>query len=408
VKQYYPALTGLRAIAALLVFIYHAIPVVGMEGTNVVETWLIRVAQQGYVGVNIFFVLSGFLITNRYYHHLDRTGPWLFRYLQNRFARIYPIYFLLTAVTFAVMVLRPTNEWYEWPATSSLGFKIAAVVLNLTLLRAYFEQLSLLGVPTAWTLTVEETFYLCAPFLLLGLKRNLRWIYIYPVLLFLLGTVLVAFCSRFLPYKGLMASMNFMTSNTFFGRCVEFLVGMGLAIWIAQRPPLVPARAGRGLATWLGVGGLLAGMVAMALIEHVLPAESLPWLLSMRTVTNLLLPFPIAALLWGLLHERSGLLLLLQSKAFDLLGKSSYVFYLLHLGVVDSLFSHYVSAHWLARLVSYTLLSIALYRGVERPLHLKLKAKDLPLAKSGAPEPNRSAPDEAVTASVHASNDFAR
>jgi peptidoglycan/LPS O-acetylase OafA/YrhL len=55
-------------------------------------------------------------------------------------------------------------------------------------------------------------------------------------------------------------------------------------------------------------------------------------------VNNILLPLPIASLLWGLIHERTWLQRLLQSRLLTLLGKSSYAFYLIHLGVGDTLF----------------------------------------------------------------------
>jgi peptidoglycan/LPS O-acetylase OafA/YrhL len=60
---------------------------------------------------------------------------------------------------------------------------------------------------------------------------------------------------------------------------------------------------------------------------------------------------------------------------FDLLGKSSYAFYLIHVGTIDDLFIDYISGHWLVRLVAYTFLSIALYRWVESPLQRLLRAK---------------------------------
>ena len=118
--------------------------------------------RQWGIGVVIFFVLSGFLITTRYADRVEPGWAWMKRYLQNRFARIYPIYCFLSALAFAVMVLRPTHGWWEWSAAFTLKEKLSAVLLNLTQLRGYFNQFAVLGLPTAWSLTVEETFYLGA------------------------------------------------------------------------------------------------------------------------------------------------------------------------------------------------------------------------------------------------------
>jgi peptidoglycan/LPS O-acetylase OafA/YrhL len=92
-------------------------------------------------------------------------------------------------------------------------------------------------------------------------------------------------------------------------------------------------------------------------------------------ISNFLLPLPVALLLWGLIFDHTWLQRLLQTRLFDLLGKSSYVFYLIHQGVIDEFFATHVSNHWLPKLLAYVLLSIGLYKWVEAPLHLRLKAK---------------------------------
>ncbi len=309
------------------------------QDISFLSQWGVWLGEQLHIGVPIFFVLSGFLITTRYFHRLELTGPWFRRYLQNRFARIYPIYLLLTLLTFAVMFLRPTQQWYEWPDVYPLIDKVAVLFLNLTLTRAYFADLVVMGVPPAWTLTVEETFYLLAPFLLLGLKRNFRLLYLYPVLLLSIGVALVLFCSRFLPYYGLMADINFLLQSTFFGRCIEFLVGIGLAFFVARRTE----DSQRGVrATFLGLAGIVACLVGLAWVQHTI-TNSVAWLVAYRSINNVLLPGTVAVLFWGLIKERTRLRQLLETTAFDLLGKSSYVFYLIHLGVIDTLFSEYIT-----------------------------------------------------------------
>jgi peptidoglycan/LPS O-acetylase OafA/YrhL len=373
-KTYFPALTGVRAVAAFLVFFYHYILHVSADAHSFIFKWLILMAHQGHIGVPIFFVLSGFLITTRYATTIELTGPWLRRYLQNRFARIYPLYFLLTLLTFIVMVSWPTQDWYEWQGPVTFSKKVAIVILNLTLTRSYFQSMQFLGVPTAWTLTVEETFYLCAPFLLIGVKRHIRWIYFYPLLLVSCGVLLVALCSHFLPRASLLPTIEYMLSATFFGRCVEFMVGIGLAFWTASRYSH-SQQLHTEKATLLGCLGIMTVVLLLAIIEQTLPEASSAHQYTYALVCYVLLPFPIAVLFWGLTQERTWLQQVLATKTFDLLGKSSYAFYLIHLGVIDTLFNRYVTDNWVVRLVAYTFLSIALYKWVEHPFNKLLRAK---------------------------------
>lgn len=372
---YFPALTGLRTVAALLVFFFHALQHFDTERLPFVSKWLVRLAQQGDIGVTVFFVLSGFLITLRYRRGLQLNGAWLRRYFQNRFARVYPVFFLLTVFSFAVMVVHPTYDWYMWTPSFTLADKVRAVLLNLVLVRSYFPSLLELGVPTAWSLTVEESFYLCAPLIMWSLHEKKNRLFLWPVLLLAVGVLATFACAHlFTPAATLqLPDLMYMFKFTFFGRCVEFVVGMGLALWL----PRLSALKGRFPATWIGVLGVVVGMGALVVIAHSLPEQSARRLLATCLVNNVLLPVPIAVLLWGLVQERTLLGRLLQTKLFDLLGKSSYAFYLIHMGIVDTIFIKFVSGSWEARLVGHLLLSIALYKLVENPLNKILRAKKL-------------------------------
>ncbi|RYY16963.1 MAG: acyltransferase, partial [Cytophagaceae bacterium] len=93
-KTYFPALTGLRALAAFAVFGFHH------RNAPIPSLALKAVLSELHIGVSIFFTLSGFLITHRYAgRRFD--GPTWRRYLLHRVARIWPVYLLLVAATFA-------------------------------------------------------------------------------------------------------------------------------------------------------------------------------------------------------------------------------------------------------------------------------------------------------------------
>ena len=372
---YFPALTGLRAVAALLVFFFHALQHFDTEQLPFVSKWLVRLVQQGDIGVTVFFVLSGFLITLRYRRGLQLNGAWLRRYFQNRFARVYPIFFLLTVFSFAVMIVHPTYDWYMWTPAFTFADKVRAILLNLVLVRSYFPSLLQLGVPTAWSLTVEESFYLCAPLLIWSLREKKSRIIVFPIILLSVGVLATLACTYFLtPGATLqLTDLMYMFKFTFFGRCIEFIVGMGLALWL----PKLSVFKGRFSATWAGVLGIVTGMGVLAIISHSLPALSTRQIVATCLVNNVLLPVPVAVLLWGLVQESTMFGRLLQTKFFDLLGKSSYAFYLIHLGIVDTIFIKFISGSWEARLMGHLLLSIALYKLVENPFNRILRAKKL-------------------------------
>src|ERR1041385_3182813 len=94
-NEKYPSLTGIRALGASVVFFDH-----------------FPFTQGDHIGANVmafFYVLSGFLIVRIYYEHAELRSKWLSKYFINRFARIYPVYFLL--LTVAVILGHHTRLW---------------------------------------------------------------------------------------------------------------------------------------------------------------------------------------------------------------------------------------------------------------------------------------------------------
>ncbi|PWT72730.1 MAG: acyltransferase, partial [Bacteroidetes bacterium] len=90
--NYYPQLTGIRAIAAFMVFFFHFNPFH--------EGFIFHFVNEFHVGVTVFFVLSGFLITYRYIDSFEFSREWFSKYIINRVARIYPMYILITICAF--------------------------------------------------------------------------------------------------------------------------------------------------------------------------------------------------------------------------------------------------------------------------------------------------------------------
>ena len=146
-------LDGLRGVAVLAVVAYHYLAVVGRQGTS------------GFLGVPVFFMLSGYLITGLLPSgRVGVTGAYA-RFLIRRLRRLAPSLVAVVIVGTPLFVLVGAQPWHD---------ALLAAGLALTQLMAVFASLhptyqSPLG-PT-WSLAVEWWFYLAWPLLLLGMRR---------------------------------------------------------------------------------------------------------------------------------------------------------------------------------------------------------------------------------------------
>jgi len=159
-SSYRPAIDGLRAVAVLSVLIFH-----------LHNSWL----PGGFVGVDIFFVISGYLITGVLLREYQHDGFRLSRFYQRRIARLLPAFF---AVALATMLLAALVYSSQDLASAGANFAAAAAsVENLKLMQqgSYFV-LSPDAQPFLhyWSLSVEEQFYLLFPLALwlLVLRTN--------------------------------------------------------------------------------------------------------------------------------------------------------------------------------------------------------------------------------------------
>jgi len=144
--SYLPELDGLRGLAILWVVLYHCDPL--LQGT-----WLHRVAEWGWAGVILFFVLSGFLITSNLLASRDKP-----RYFHNfharRALRIWPVYALVLAVVYL------NAPWFIGPNVGVLAAIKAAPWLAYIF---FVQNLFHLSLPAAigptWALAIEEQYY---------------------------------------------------------------------------------------------------------------------------------------------------------------------------------------------------------------------------------------------------------
>jgi peptidoglycan/LPS O-acetylase OafA/YrhL len=353
------ALTGIRFVAAMMVVLSHLPP----PSLGVIPAGVYTfIGELGGSGVTVFFVLSGFLIAYRYYGRL--TGPGQLRdYAVNRFARIYPLFALVTIASLAYQHESNVGNW----------------VLSLTFLNGFSDgPVRYAALTQGWTLTVEVCFYLAAPIILALLLRGTRPILIWIALL-AIGTLLVGLNGMVLHVDAI-TSWKFMYYGTFFGRSLEFLVGAMLAIKVLDGWTLP---TGRIPWTYAGIVAFVAAMVFSA----VLVSDSYRFGIyhpAGLAMNNLVLPFVIAAVFAGLLFERTLVARTLMTRSAILLGGASYALYIIHFGAIGSLIAEKTTGwipntHPIGRYVVLIpvllVLSIALFRLVEEPIRFSLRRR---------------------------------
>lgn len=166
-RGHVPALDGVRGLAIILVMLAHFTVFPQMTGDTTVNRIFRSCAATGWVGVDLFFVLSGFLITGILID--SRGGPgFFFAFYARRFLRIFPLYYAFLATgLFLVPVLVPgvtrvpasTQIWY-WTYLANIRFALTNHVESPVWLSHF------------WSLAVEEQFYLVWPFIVFAATRR--------------------------------------------------------------------------------------------------------------------------------------------------------------------------------------------------------------------------------------------
>ena len=176
--KYLPHVDGLRAIAVLAVVIFH----LGFG-------W----APGGFVGVDVFFVISGFLISSIILQEMDERKFTLRNFYMRRIRRILPALFVTIIATLIAGALLQSPDRFE-----ALGASAAAATLSVSniyfwLTAGYFDT-EALAKPLlhTWSLSVEEQFYLVWPALLLLVRRP-RWLLASVVALMFVGSLAASY-----------------------------------------------------------------------------------------------------------------------------------------------------------------------------------------------------------------------
>lgn len=300
-----PDIEGLRAVAVLLVVLSH----VGL-GTF----------AGGYVGVDVFFVISGFLITSLLLAELSRTGRIsLVGFYTRRAIRLLP------ASTLVLVVTLVAAWWWAPPIRLSdiVGDAIASALygINYRLAVQGTDYWNVEADPSPlqhyWSLAVEEQFYLIWPLLLLvcalGWWRGRRTVHTRSVVAVLVAVGLISFALSVsqTPHRASWAYFGLHT------RAWELALGALVAVG-ASALSRTPARLAAAL-TWIGLGAVLWSAVTYS------EATVFPGYAAALPVVGVAL-----VIAGGCAAPRAGAQALLRLAPFQLVGKLSYGWYLWH------------------------------------------------------------------------------
>ncbi|OQP54236.1 hypothetical protein A4H97_22325 [Niastella yeongjuensis] len=346
-----PALTGLRFIAVVMIFLFHS-------NTPAPTSYIHAVFQQFYLGVNVFFVLSGFLICYNYGKEGELNKQFLKKYYVNRVARIIPLYYILLTCTFIILHFRRPD----------IVHLVGIYFLNLSFLNGFSSWYMFSGIYPAWSLTPEVTFYILFPFIYL-LIVTMNWWWQQVIFFWIVGLLLVLFFFYF-PFRGFFDNIHFLLLTTFFGRCFEFFTGIWLAFRFRQwqaKQVATPPPAKRSI-PYTVTGGCLSLMVIIiaALIS---PDKAVAQYPVGKVLSMFVFPVSVAVLLFGLITEITWFSRLLSTSLFKVLGKSAYALFLIHGGFIADWLLSFLNLNLFLVFISLVLLSILLYYLVERPLN---------------------------------------
>ncbi len=196
-RERQPGLDLLRALAIIVVVIYHA----ALFGFKLPG----RIDRFGWIGVDLFFVLSGYLIGGQLLAPLARNQRInLGRFFARRAFRIMPAYFVVLAIYFLL------PSWREYPEMSQPLWKFLLSVQNIGLHGGT-------AFSHAWSLAVEDQFYLLLPFILLFVNRWPPGAMIVPFVIVFGGIALRAFLAYQnlgadgVPFRGFQAWIYYPT-----------------------------------------------------------------------------------------------------------------------------------------------------------------------------------------------------
>ncbi|MFL6528091.1 MAG: acyltransferase family protein [Chthoniobacterales bacterium] len=362
-RERQPGLDLLRAIAIVIVVFYHA----GLFGFTLPG----NVHRFGWVGVDLFFVLSGYLIGGQLLAQIARSGSIsLGRFFARRALRIMPAYFVVLAIYFSVPALR------EYPEISPL-WKFLLSVQNIGMRGGT-------AFSHAWSLAIEDQFYLALPFLLLPVRGRARTATVVSFAFIIGGIALRLYLAKanLTPTGVSFRAFQKLIYYATWTRLDPLVCGVGVAAIQRFWPKLWSRLASVGWWIWLPAIALIS--IALWLGES-----------DQLTVTACVWQFPLIAigmtglLLWAL--DPHSLIAPVRIPSAAFFATVAYSVYLSHKLVIHfaiGLCSNWnlplttFTAHLLVQAMIYTAGTV-LFLAIERPF-LQLRKRLAPRASAAA------------------------
>jgi len=316
-NRHIPALDGIRGLAILLVLSFHLNLLGSLSTPHPFDAFVSTVFSAGWCGVDLFFVLSGYLIT-RILYQAKGTEQYFITFYTNRVLRIFPLYYALLIVTFIVIPHLPTGfipaeKLERWTRAETNPLWYWLYLNNFATALAGSWGHGILDV--TWSLAIEEQFYLFWPWVVYALNREQ-----------LLRICLVMFFTAFIVRTAMtLSDMNAIATYVFtLGRLDVLAAGAFVALAGESsrgNQGLLPARrilVITGVA-WLGLAIWRGGTFNMDPV--------------ILTVGLSLVAIHFAALIAVIrtLPPDHWLVKLLSSKLLGAFGKYSFAIYLVHM-----------------------------------------------------------------------------
>lgn len=352
----------LRAIAALLVVYAHSIDLqMRFSWSNQQDFYYLQ--NFGAIGVDLFFVISGFIITY-VAHQYNGIGQGIL-FLKKRFFRINPIYYIASIISFGVLAMQRgiDHKLHQFRLNNTISSFIDTMLIVPSSPGPYsYNPILVIG----WTLSFEWLFYILFFFLILsGTRYKAILIGIILTVLVVLGYFVKASDYRY----------TFITNPI----TLEFSLGVFLC-WLYLRVRTIPKPIP---IICLSIG--LLSYITLILIGYGAISEMNFILTGVYSMNRFLLwGIPSAFLVAGciFLEKNNSLNRLWNNKWMQLLGDASYSIYLVHLSIFSLLtllyrkvgfFLNSDLAIWVQLIIS-TIIAIGFYKFVEKPL-LKISQK---------------------------------
>ena len=344
--SYRPDIDGLRALAVISVILFHINP---------------DYMPSGFLGVDIFFVISGFLITSIIYREMAEGTFSFANFYNRRIKRILPVFFVVLIVGLLVV-------WWLFLGINYYGIANSAIASILFLSNIYFSRgggyfdMTTKELPFnhIWSLSVEEQFYFIFPFLLLLIFKN-KYLKRKKIITLLVGGGILLLLS-FIDLKNIGIDLDVYYLSHL--RMIELLVGSILSIILFEKGNSLSKRQ----SDILGIFSFIGLLICLYLNDFFI-FPYFPGILS-------LLPCISVAML--ILANEKGVWVkqLFSLQPIVWIGKLSYSLYLWHWLVLAE-FKYFVigDISFISGLIIFALmffLSILTYYFVEQPFRHKI------------------------------------